>query len=104
MPVRPAITRMSRRAASSKNSSVETGLLVVNAWQVVVPPASRASKKCLAAVARVVAVAVLELLGEDPGLQPVEQLVAVGAEDAHLREVDVPVDEAGQDQAVLAGG
>ena len=49
MPVRPAITRMLRRAASSKNSSVETGLLVVNAWQVVVPPASRASKNCPAA-------------------------------------------------------
>ena len=55
-------------------------------------------------VARVVAVAVLQLLGEDPGLQPVEQLVAVGAQDAHLREVDVPVDEAGQDQAVLQVG
>ena len=50
MPVRPAMTRMLRRAASSKNSSVDTGLVVVNAWQVVVPPASKLSKKYLAAV------------------------------------------------------
>ena len=50
MPVRPAISRMLRRAASSKSSSVDTGLLVVKAWQVVVPPASRSSKKCFAAV------------------------------------------------------
>jgi hypothetical protein len=50
MPVRPVMTRMLRRAASSKNSSVATGLVVVNAWQVVVPPASKLSKKCLAAV------------------------------------------------------
>jgi hypothetical protein len=45
MPVRPAITRMLRRLASSNNSSVETGEELVNAWHVVVPPASSASRK-----------------------------------------------------------
>ena len=104
MPVRPAITRMSRRAASSKNSSVDTGLLVVNARQVVVPPASRASKKYRAAVRRVVAVLVFLFFGEDPGLQPIQQLGAVGPEDAHLRKVDVPVDEPRENQPVLQVG
>ena len=60
-----------RRALRSR-----PGCCVVKAWQVVVPPASRASKKRSAAVARVVAVAVLQLLGEDPVLEPVEQLLA----------------------------
>ena len=45
IPVSPPITRMFRRVASSKKATVETGELVVNAWQVVVPTASRASKK-----------------------------------------------------------
>jgi len=44
------MTRMSRRVASSKNSSVDTGLLVVKAMAVVVPPATSASKKYPAAV------------------------------------------------------
>src|SRR5215471_20466837 len=44
IPVRPPITSMLRWVASSKNASVETGELVVNAWQVVVPEARRLSK------------------------------------------------------------
>ena len=100
MPVRPAITRMSRRAASSKNSSVETGLLVVNAWQVVVPPASRASKKCPAAVAR---------RSRGRGTSAPRGRSSSGASrGAGSRRrrgcapagMDVPVDEAGQDQPV----
>ena len=50
--------------------------------------------------ARVVAVPVFEFLGKDPVLQPIEQLIAIGAEDAHLREVDVAVDEPGKDQTI----
>ena len=46
--------------------------------------------------ARVVAVPVLEFLGEDPVLQPLEQLIAEDAEDAESREVDVTVNEPGR--------
>ncbi len=51
--------------------------------------------------ARVVAVPVFQFLGEDPVLQPIEQLIAEDAEDAELREVDVAVDEPGKDQTIL---
>jgi len=44
MPVRPAISRTLRRAASSNSSSVAAGAVVVKAWQVVVPEASKLSK------------------------------------------------------------
>src|SRR5262249_27214053 len=50
--------------------------------------------------ARVLAIAVLQLFREDPLLEPVKELIAVGAEHAHLREMDVAVDEAGEDQVV----
>ncbi len=53
---------------------------------------------------RVVAVLVFLFFGEDPGLQPIQQLGAVGPEDAHLREVNVPVDEPRENQPVLQMG
>ncbi len=47
---------------------------------------------------------VRELLFGDEGVfrEPVEQLLAVGADDLRLRVVHVAVDEPGQDQRVLA--
>jgi hypothetical protein len=64
-----------------------------------------AGQQCIEKVpgggARVAAVLVFEFLGEDPGLYPVEQLIAEHAKDAELREVDVAVDEPGKDQAIL---
>ena len=54
--------------------------------------------------ARVAAVPVFEFLGEDPVLQPVEQLIAEHTQDAELREVDVAVDETGKDQAIFQMG
>ena len=82
-------SHMSVRAgpASSKNSSVETGLLVVKARQVVVPPqASSASKNRGGRRTGIIAVAVLHLLGKDPFLQPIEQLIPVGPKDAAIAE------------------
>src|SRR5262249_7739949 len=55
-------------------------------------------------LARVVAVAILRLLGEDPVLEPVQELIAVRAEDPDLGEMDVPVDEAGEDQPAFQVG
>src|SRR5690606_24993116 len=40
-------------------------------------------------------------LGKDRELQPVEQLLAEGAQHAGLRKMDVAVDETGQDEPVF---
>ncbi len=51
--------------------------------------------------AGVVTIAVLQLFGENPGGEPIEELSAISAEDAHLRKVDMSIDESGQDEPVL---
>ena len=58
-------------------------------------------EEALGAVPGVGAVGVFHLLREDPVLQPRQELLAEGAEHARLREVDVAVDEARHDDAVL---
>ena len=100
MPVRPAISRMLRRAASSNSSSVATGAVVVKAWQVVVPDGEQIVEEASRAVAGIGAVLVLDLLREDPLLQPRQKMLAERADHPGLREVDMAVDEARQDQPV----
>jgi hypothetical protein len=52
----------------------------------------------------VVLVGELAFAREGVGVEPVQQLLAVGADHAGLRQVDVGVDEAGGDQRILIMG
>jgi len=49
----------------------------------------------------VLCISELHFVGESVSLEPVEELGAIGAKNTHLREVDVCVDEAGHQNAVL---
>ncbi len=57
-------------------------------------------QEAIHAVARIVAVPVFQLLGKDPLLQPGQKLLAIGADDPGLRQVDMAVDEAGKDDPI----
>ena len=95
----PPITRMPRVAAASKNASAECACTVQNEATVVVPLTQALVEEQRGHGARVRRVRELLLGDERVFFQPVEQLLAVGADDLRLRIVDVAVDEAGQDQA-----
>ena len=96
----PAIVRMPRAAAASKNASTECSCTVQKLATVVVPLRKHSSRKTLGDRARMRNVRELLLGDERVFLEPVEQLLAVGADDLRLRVVDVAIDEAGQDQRV----
>ncbi len=96
---------MLRRAASSNSSSVATGEARVNAWQVVVPRGQQGVEEALRALARRSCGRRTSSPRDRPTLlQPRQQLLAEGAEHAGLRQVDVPIDEAGHDDAILDVG
>ena len=87
---------MPRRVASSKKARVETGLDVVNAWQVVVPEASSALKKWVVASAAYSG-SVYFCSSENGVRQPIEQLVTIRANHSNLRKMDMPINKPGHD-------
>ena len=97
--VRRSMIQSTRAASSPKSSPRWTR--VVPQWASQPAAGKEGVEEVLGRFACVVAVAIFELFGENPILEPVEQLAAVGAQDADLGEVDMPVDEARHDDAAL---
>ena len=97
------MTRSPARSAAANIASTAEAKCDPKTSAVVVPASTSPVTKSPGHAARVVDVGQPRLLGQRALVEPVEQRHAEPADDAHLREVDVGVDEPGQEHAPRAG-
>ena len=90
--------RAPRRSASAKNASTDCGMDGAIDHRRRRAPAEQLVEKERGDRRAMGGIGELLLLDEGVVVQPVEQLRAVGADDARLRIMDMRVDEAGQDE------
>ena len=93
-----------RRPAAANSSSMAGAKCEPNTSALVVPDGHQAVDELRGHRARVGPVGQLALLGQRAPLEPVEQRQAEAADRPDLREVDVGVDEAGEQQPAVQAG
>ena len=96
----PLVIRSPKRSASAKSASTAGAKWEPKTSDVVVPARDEAGDELVGDRGGVRRRGEALLLRKGAPLEPLEQRHAEGADDPHLGEVDVGVDQAGQQQAV----